>query len=116
MPHSADLRRQVEDLAVRVVVEDTAGGAAETLAWLSNLERIRQLAATEKAGEVADAATAMMTAIQAGADAQEGLARLQQALEMEASDGNVLPPSQDPELLADFVLESREHLGAIETR
>ncbi|MGO9008568.1 MAG: chemotaxis protein CheA, partial [Bryobacteraceae bacterium] len=61
------------------------------------------------------------------AQLQEGLARLQQALSDGARDAAPAPPAperpqatyslaQDPELVADFILESREHLTSIEQR
>ena len=57
---------------------------------------------------------------QAAAELQEGILRLQAAIE--AANAPAAPEStenrlaQDPELLSDFVLESREHLARIETQ
>jgi two-component system chemotaxis sensor kinase CheA len=61
------------------------------------------------------------------AQLQEGLARLQEALSDGASEDAPAPPAserpqatyllaQDPELVADFILESREHPTSIEQR
>jgi two-component system chemotaxis sensor kinase CheA len=117
MPHTAELQRQIEDLAMRLVVDDPAGEkkTGGSNAWLSGLERIQRTAAAEHARPVADAAAAMMEAIRAGNDVQQGMLCLQQALE-EANQTAAKSPAQDPELMADFVLESREHLASIESQ
>lgn len=122
---TAELRRQVEDLALHLVVsgEGQAGGAAETL-WLPALERIAERARTEQAGGIEEIARSMLSAARAGEpDAtirtlQEGIGALQSTLENSGASapGAELSPAQDPELLADFVTESREHLSQIETQ
>jgi two-component system, chemotaxis family, sensor kinase CheA len=128
MPCSVDLRQQVEDLALRLVM----GGPETTQAlheWISAVEAIQKSALEQHAGAVADAAASALQQFRlaAGAEAPEGAAptaalhdavvQLQQAL-----DARNQPPAspaqqiaQDPELLADFALESREHLAAIES-
>jgi two-component system, chemotaxis family, sensor kinase CheA len=129
MPCSVELRREVEDLALRLVMggPETAQARAE---WLSAFQEIQQAARAEQAEAVAAAADfAIRQTLQAdgpedrdgGASVamlQEAIARLQEALEAD----NQAPASperaiaQDPELLSDFALESREHLAAIESQ
>ena len=124
MPHSAELRQQIEDLALRLVVDDP-GTAPTKSQWLPTLVNIRDHAMREQASQVAAAATALIDSLEdaeTGAippdQFQEGIARLQQAL-----DGDVPEPArqeqtlaQDPELVGDFILESREHLAAVESQ
>jgi len=119
-----ELRREVEDLAMQMVMGETR--PAE---WLPLAERLRDAAGASGVPPVADAAADVVDALRRMArpgaadpagpsDLQESLARLQEAL-----NGNPSPPppgpsslAQDPELLSDFVLESREHLAAIESQ
>ena len=118
-----ELSRQIEDLALRVVVgqPDEASDAA---AWLGELKDIQECAARLSAVPVAEAASAMAAALAAqGSSAallQEGLANLQRALEYGGAPAPAAQPApslaQDPELLQDFIMESREHLAAIETQ
>src|SRR5690349_22701253 len=115
---SDELRRQIEELALRLVVgESDRGGAPAGPAWAASVARIRECALREQAVAVADAAAGLLDTLGgaqgglASAELQEGVARLQQALHFapEAAKATMLAPAQDPELLADFVLESREH-------
>lgn len=122
MPDMAELRRQIEELALQLVMAEPdkipAGAAAP---WAPALERLRETAERERAGQVAEAAVALMEAArtpEGAARIQEGMTRLQEAMDAEerrpAAAG--APLGQDPELLWDFVLESREHLANIETQ
>ena len=118
-----ELSRQIEDLALRVVVgqPDEASAAA---AWLGELKAIQDCAARACVQPVAEAAKAMAAAlVEQGSSAallQEGLANLQHALESGGAAGPAPQPApslaQDPELVQDFIVESREHLAAIETQ
>ena len=125
MPHLEELRRQIEELALRCVVAEPDGD----IEWLPALEKIRDQAAREQAGRVVAAATTMIGGLANGPDAaagggvlseglQEGVTRLQQALEgeLEQAASPPLALSQDPELLGDFVLESRQHLADLESQ
>jgi two-component system chemotaxis sensor kinase CheA len=116
MPHSEDLRRKIEDLALRVVMEEPAA----TGDWSAELEQIRQMASRENAAPVAAAASAALEAMQGTpadqARLQQELARLQSAIEGEQESADFRDPAADPELLADFVLETREHLADIEAQ
>ncbi len=129
MTQSAELRRQIEDLALRLVIGEPETGTSAS-DWMPALERIRENAQRDRADDVVRAAGAFMDAIRdaegpqaAGPDGiatelQEGIARLQQAVEIDsqrvATDD--LSPAQDPELMGDFLLESREHLVGIEAQ
>ena len=128
MPHSAELHQQIEDLALKLIVADPGDGLGRTR-WISALCSIRDRAVHEQAGQVAATATALIASLQAvggsaggdnevGNDLQDGIARLQQAFESEepSRGGREQSLAQDPELLTDFVLESREHLVAIESQ
>jgi len=129
MAQSTELRQQIEDLALRLVMgePDTAAATAE---WMPALERIRDAAQHSQAGQTTAAACALIEAVRASADPkardsersasdfQDGIARLQQAFDLDAQGAvaSTLSPAQDPELLADFVLESREHLVTVEAQ
>jgi len=93
------------------------------------LESIRDRAARDGTSKVAAAATVLIESLhseQAAASGvamaealQSGIARLQQILEgaaPEAAPGPSPSLAQDPELMGDFVLESREHLATIESQ
>jgi two-component system, chemotaxis family, sensor kinase CheA len=123
VPHLAELRQQIEELALRFVVAES-GDSRE---WLPALEKIRDQAAQQQAGRVVAAATALIGSLADGSSVaagtasgalQDGLTSLQQALdgESEAPAGPPLALSQDPELLGDFVLESRQHLADLESQ
>jgi two-component system, chemotaxis family, sensor kinase CheA len=117
MPGSAEVRRHIEDLALRLVVEGP-GSAAQ---WTASLEKIRAVA--EREGAAAVAAVAIHAAEESrggefnAAALQEQLGLLQQACEAGQSAAPPLKaPAEDTELIADFVLESREHLVTIEAQ
>lgn len=125
MTPSAELRQQVEDLALRIVV--SGDGQPEETAqavWLPALERIRDRARGEQARAVEEIAESILAAIRGGGvsraaqEIQQGIARLQNVLEKKGAQPAAadLSPAQDPELLADFVMESRDHLSQIETQ
>jgi two-component system, chemotaxis family, sensor kinase CheA len=114
----AELRLRVEDLALRLVVGSGTGQNLDT--WKGFLEAIHQDALRQGAVQAAAAAQSILAAMQAVGDQdpgtilQEGLVRLQQALEdPRAAERSI---AQDPELLSDFVLESREHLANLESQ
>jgi len=118
MPGLTELKRRIEELALQVVMADPADAAAS---WMPVLERVRETAERERAPRAAAAAAAILETVRTSggaAELQDGMARLQEAVEAEertpAAAGT--PLGQDPELLLDFVLESREHLGNIETQ
>src|SRR5947207_1638777 len=114
---SSELRRQVEDLALRLVVGEP--GATE---WLPALETIRECAQHEGASGVSTAVASLLDNLRESASPeaalQEGIALLQKALDAAAipeptANGAL---AQDLELISDFTVESREHLASIETQ
>ncbi|HEY7392075.1 MAG TPA: chemotaxis protein CheA [Bryobacteraceae bacterium] len=113
-----ELRSRVEDLALRLVVGTAAEQDLDI--WNSALESIHRDALQQGAAAAAAAARSLLAAIQAAgaqdADAilHEGLIQLQEALEDPRPAERAI--SQDPELLSDFVLESREHLANLESQ
>ena len=124
MTDLVELRRQIEELALQTVVSDPETGTAAAEGWISALEQIREHAE----GSVSPVAAAASEAIEAlrvclaqsenpGDRLQEGITRLQHAVEEQGKAAPVeMPLAQDPELLSDFLLESREHLAAIEAQ
>ena len=129
MPNSPELRQQIEDLALQLVVSEPGDGSAASR-WVPALRAIRDRAARDQASHVAATATALINSLpgperaDTGGDTasemlQLGIVRLQQSFDEEVRQAVPAPgPSlaQDPELLSDFVLESREHLAAIESQ
>jgi len=107
---------------VRLVLAETAGGSGIE-SWVQALEAIHSDAIREGAAEAADVAHTVISTMTAAENPaivlQEGLASLQKALEKprdRPSQPTKAPSlAQDPELLSDFVLESREHLASLET-
>ncbi len=121
MPEISDLRREVEELALQVVMADSgdvAGGTPDQA--LAALDRISAIAGREgaEAEAAAAAAAAVRETLRAGGSVEESMARLQAAVNAPAVDAPALALdiARDPELLRDFVLESREHLAAIESQ
>ncbi len=127
MSEFEELRREIEDLALRSVISDPEEPGTNASGWLSDLERIRGTADLQRAGQVSVIAAGIISALRA-AEAEgasgvadtvhEGIARLQEAIEIaqRASPPVEASPARDPELLSDFVLESREHLANIEAQ
>ena len=131
MSYSAELHHKIEDMALRLVVghPDRGDDTPESDCWIGELRGVRAAAEREQAGPVANAAAALIEAIETSAipgpggaerlsaELQEGIARLQQCLAVEPREARIeRMPAEDPELLADFVLESREHVAAIESQ
>lgn len=114
----SELRRHIEDLALRVVVQ----GPGLEAEWLASLEAVQVLAQREGAAGVAGEAAQIATSVrQCGFDSaavQQQMAALQQALDAApgSAAASLKAPAEDTELLADFVLESREHLATIEAQ
>jgi len=124
MPGLIELRSEVESLAMQLVTDEPRPAD-----WIPLLERVRAEALLSHAESAAATAAQMIAAFERMASSgrpddglslelQEQLVRLQQALD--CGDAPASPPvsslSQDPEMLSDFVLESREHLAAIEAQ
>jgi two-component system, chemotaxis family, sensor kinase CheA len=131
---SDDLRQQIEDIALQLVVVD-ADKSAEVALWLPVLARMSATAQQEHAVPVVAAIADLERALRAleqhppkdpaGVSAllQEGVAHLQKILEEPsqlASGPQVtlqeVGLAQDPELVSDFIIESRDHLVNIEAQ
>jgi two-component system, chemotaxis family, sensor kinase CheA len=124
---SAELRRQIEDMALQLIVGAPENGG-QASAWLPVLEKISASAARERAEAVLRAAAELETGLRALASSsepeavsallQEGVANLQKALDASAQSAATAEVhlAQDPELLSDFIVESREHLSNIESQ
>jgi two-component system chemotaxis sensor kinase CheA len=121
MAISAELRQQVESLALRLVVD----GPGPAMEWAASLERIRSLAERDGAAGVVAAATRIAGGSEGSpgialdaASLQQQVAQLQLALEdgPSAHAAALRSPAEDTELIADFVLESREHLASVEAQ
>jgi two-component system chemotaxis sensor kinase CheA len=117
MAHPPELRQLIDDLALRVVLEEPSASQA----WIADLEKIRRAATQWNASPVAAAAGALLEKMrdprEQTVDLQQALAALQSAVaEPDRENIAARMPADDPELLADFVLESREHLAAIEAQ
>lgn len=123
------LREQIDDLSTRLLLRDTGPEATskssdDVLDALAELSRHADDAGYPEAARIA---VELAAGSPPPGQLQEGLARLQQALSAGA-EGASEPKTasrpapaasslaQDPELVADFVLESREHLASIEQR
>src|ERR1700742_5090407 len=112
MPNSIDLRHRIDDLALKLVIEEP-GTRIELSNWLSALESIRSRADSEQAEEVGRVAASLLATLRACEDPgsqgtapvslalQDGIARLQQALEVQSKTTSSadVQPAQDPELI-----------------
>ena len=117
MPQPPELRQQIDDLALHLVLGEPAGSED----WLVALEQIRKTAAQANAPSVAAEAGAVLQAMRAtpaaAGELEQAIARLQRAAEKAGSPpAPIATPVDDPELLTDFALETREHLAAIEAQ
>jgi two-component system chemotaxis sensor kinase CheA len=121
-----ELQRQIEDMALQLVVGEPDYDTAS--AWLPMLEKISAVAAGQHLEPVVKAAAALTERLRALSPSgdpsaaalvlQEGVASLQQAFEgpaPEAASENI-SLAQDPELMSDFIGESREHLVNVESQ
>ena len=126
------LESQVQDLAMKLVMEERLD-APETLRALSVAlgamqEEAERIGWQEVGREAAGLAAAIVRGGESGGPPleqvfTEGIARLQQVIS-QASDGEAPaaaapgqnPIAQDPELLKDVILESREHLSSVEAQ
>ena len=121
-------KQLVNEFAAQVAFaanEQADGGGSN---WLTPLEKlIAEASATNRLDLAADAATLkiQLMKLPTGSNkffdaAESGIERLNESFEVSAS--VAAPPAtsdaanlaQDPELIADFIMESREHLRAIE--
>ena len=127
----AELQERIDELATRLVIEGADARIAGQLAQLGTLARGKGYRETAQvAAELAEAVDGP-AAPEAEERLRTGIARLQEVLERESRSGDApagaaepasappAPPAslaQDPELVRDFVVEAREHLGSIESK
>ncbi len=112
------LSESLDQFATRLLVEGAGGQLA------ADLERWSERAAASVSPQLARLAAELAeTAHTAGEGAEDclraGIARLQQELAAETQPTSPPVPNslaQDPELIGDFILESREHLASIESQ
>jgi len=124
---AAGLLQRVDEIAAQVILGIGGGDAAEIPAALAALAgKAREVGY----GEAAEVAASLHSRAEEQADAAsrervlvDGLARLQAVLrgapraaepEPSPAPAAVTPIAQDPELIGDFIMESREHLASIE--
>jgi two-component system chemotaxis sensor kinase CheA len=124
-----ELRQQIEDMALQLVVGEPEI-STNASAWMPALEKISAAAVREHAESVVSAAAVLGEALRALAQSpsddpftvssvlQDGVANLQKALEAPAQEirSRDRPLALDPELMSDFIVESREHLVNIESQ
>lgn len=125
--NTPEIRARIEELATELVVRDPA--SISTDEFTSKLADIAHRAGAAGRADAAEIATSLAQLIHTegigeGEAISRGLIRLQEAIS--AGDSPEFPPlnaapaamgiADDPELVADFVTESREHLGSIESQ
>ena len=123
------LRDRIDDLSTRLLIEgpgaETSTGGSQT--FQAALAELGRQAGEAGYGGAARIAGELSASPPLTADLQEGLARLQQALSDGPGDAAPAPQeparpktvsalADDPELVSDFIVESREHLTTIEQR
>jgi len=124
MSISSELRQQVNDLALKAIVDDrSCDSLGEIAEWIAALCSLQDAATQCDAAKVAEAAGRAVEALRqspaerASVELQDQIARLQESLDgPKSTPSDEQPLSQDTELLSDFVLESRDHLAGIETQ
>lgn len=119
MPGYSELRQQIEGLALRLVLAgENTGPDVDT--WTQALETIHDDAVREGALAAAEAARNLIAAIQNCGTRDVGALLQEQFPLLQRSIGGHQPPeatlAQDPELLSDFILESKEHLANVESQ
>ncbi len=118
------LRREVDDLALQLLLGDEQAAPAKFEDLLAALDKVGEEARRSGFDGTARVAGELLGTADM-ATLREGLARLEEALEEDArrTEREEPPPeaapagnplAQDPELLSDFVVETRDHLASIE--
>ena len=127
------LRERIDALATQLLLDGASAGLATALAQLSQLAGGRNCPETARiASELAERTRAGEKGEPAAFEGAlcEGIAQLRKVLETEAAaaspppaPASAAPPpvlanslAEDPELISDFIFESREHLASIESR
>jgi two-component system chemotaxis sensor kinase CheA len=122
----SNLRQHIEGLALRWVLAERNNDSGADAEWSRSIAAIRELADAAGNREIADMAAELLASVRPGGPGGEqstanAIQRLQQALDgagAPAQTASAAPVEaslgDDPELVADFVSESREHLRSIE--
>ena len=128
MAEHIELRREIEALATKIIVEDWSsetGFGKSVQALATAVSGVGESAEAFGYPDVARIAAELSTALntlgphdELAQALEHGVAEMQRAFEnssVTASPPEQYSLAQDPELLSDFVLESREHLAAVES-
>ena len=123
----ARVQRLVDGMAMRLVVGESSDSPGGSPPWLDPLNELVQEATAANWRSLLDAATRLkdeLSRLDPGGPefseaAQNGFQTLQEVLEARRAAAETRAEAaaelnRDPELVADFILESREHLQAIE--
>ena len=129
---ATEIRVAVDDIATQLMVKDTPT-PADVRSWTDTLSLLSMVATEAQLNDVSLLTESLITNLNAGtgAPAMDGIIKLQEAVERaEQSLQQDLAPakgiveaapesaalSADPELVSEFVMESRDHLSSIEER
>ncbi len=111
----AALRQNIEALALEVALRDP-GSPERIRPLVPMLNQIRRQAESAQMTAVAEAASVTPAT---APELRDVVFRLQQLVEAQVTPASPAVPltlNQDPELVADFIMESREHLAALEAQ
>ncbi len=117
------LAERIEEL--RTELANTGAGSQNITRWAESLIQLSELARSSGSDSAAAVAKELAASVQSGVEARQaaetignGLTRLNELLLRPAGGSPAAPAAfslaQDPELVGDFILESREHLSSIE--
>ena len=121
MPYDVDsntlaaVRQNIEALALEVALRDLSS-PERIRPLVPMLDQIRRQAESAQMTAVAEAASLISAT---APELRDVVSRLQQLVEAQMTPTAPAVPlmlNQDPELVADFIMESREHLAALEAQ
>jgi two-component system, chemotaxis family, sensor kinase CheA len=128
----APLRDRIDEISTRLLLLDPANQVLDWLQWAAEIKTLKQLADVSGFEELSANAGRILSLLENGKETvdavvlHEGLAELQKVLskaDAASRQGAEQPTTnisysiaQDPELIQDFVLESREHLASVEAQ
>jgi two-component system chemotaxis sensor kinase CheA len=127
-PETAALEQYVQELATQFVLGDEQGGPDSIAQMLGTLSRISEAARATGSEALVKATGELTRTLQpkrgkpARGKVQSGIEALQRALGTTAATGDAAPPApnafttlaQDKQLISEFTVEAREHLGNVE--
>ena len=120
MDPTTQIEQQLEELSLQVLLSDGAENAVEQ--WTTSLLNLAQLASEAGRDDLASIAkVAAQSSGQGGfaGDIEKAIGAIRERLQSPGEATVVAAEysiAQDPELIADFVMESREHLESIEAQ